>query len=182
MQQLSSWARESTSGKHFRKARYDEDFLKAASRHRPRRGHCRHRDSAISIAFCRNGHGGNTLTLHAFGPPIAGSVLPAMTAPQGRARAAWQRSITARTLQSTSLTGPPTRSSVFERFRRHGLRHVRRARFDRSRQPVDRYLAVDVTLRNCDRLRIDSRSCEMAIQQCAHYRERAVAEGRPPKV
>jgi hypothetical protein len=44
---------------------------------------------------------------------------------------------------------------------RHGLRHVRRARFDHSRQLVDRYLAVDVTLRNCHRLEIDIRPLEM---------------------
>jgi hypothetical protein len=38
---------------------------------------------------------------------------------------------------------------------RHGLQHVRRATFDRSRQLIDRYLAVNVPVRNCHRLGID---------------------------
>jgi hypothetical protein len=47
------------------------------------------------------------------------------------------------------------------RIHRHELQHVRRACFDRSHQLVDRYLAVDVTLRNCHYLEINIRSFEM---------------------
>jgi hypothetical protein len=48
------------------------------------------------------------------------------------------------------------------------LRFVPGARFNRSRQFVERYLAVDVTLRNCHRLSVDIQSLEMQRFKSAH--------------
>ena len=48
------------------------------------------------------------------------------------------------------------------------LRFVPGARFNRSRELVERYLAVDVTLRNCHRLSVDIQSLEMQRFKSAH--------------